>query len=93
MMQGFNATSSLNYLMEFEILDLLMKFPSTCTPSLTSEQVNLLSKTSLQAVRIMETLLLLQRDQNIFGLETIPEEKFSQYKGDSIYAAMLLPFD
>ena len=57
MMEGKDAYWSLKYLIDLNILDLILKFPATTKPAITQDEIKLKLHDSLQIVQNIENVL------------------------------------
>jgi hypothetical protein len=89
MMSSHNATKSVEFLIDFDIMSHLLKFPKNCIPELSEETIKELTSKSLKSVDILETLFR-QATDDYLGL-TWPEN-IKPVKKDTMYAGILLPF-
>lgn len=58
MMEGKDASWSLKYLIDLNILDLILKFPVTTKPVITQDEIKFKLQDSLKIVENIENILL-----------------------------------
>lgn len=70
MFQGNQAEKAFHYLIEFDLLDIFLRFPEGCSPPISKEEVRWHSiDTSKVAIKHIEDLYALEKEHQIIGVD------------------------